>query len=155
MSDVNAGLPATLTFRLGYLGTKVADLYAARIAELGLKQKHVGMLIALSGDGAASQQEMAARMEVAPSLVVALADHLENLGALRRVRDADDRRRQVLTLTDRGRELLTACEDIAHRLDGELAAELGGRDRAALHRALGTVGTTAGLPLFGRPPTNG
>lgn len=154
MSDVNAGLPETLTFRLGYLGTKVADRFAAHVAELELKPKHVGMLIALSGGGAASQQELAVRMEVAPSLVVALADHLEGLDALRRTRDPDDRRRQVLTLTKRGRELLTTCEKIAQRLDGELAGELTGRDRAALHRALGTVATTAGFPLLGRPPEN-
>ncbi|WP_280361205.1 MarR family winged helix-turn-helix transcriptional regulator [Nocardia wallacei] len=152
MTDVNAGLPATLTFRLGYLGTKVADLFAAHVAELDLKPKHVGMLIELSGDGAASQQELAVRMEVAPSLVVALADHLESLDALRRMRDPDDRRRQVLSLTDRGRELLTACAEIAHRLDGELAAELAGRDRTALRRALATIATTAGFPLLGQPP---
>jgi len=35
-------------------------------------------------------------MGVAPSLVVALADHLKELEAVQRVRDPADRRRQIL-----------------------------------------------------------
>lgn len=57
----------------------------------------------LSSGTPASQQELAATMDVAPSLVVSLADQLESLGAIERVRDPDDRRRQKLSLTEVGR----------------------------------------------------
>ncbi|MEG8179313.1 winged helix-turn-helix transcriptional regulator [Nocardia terpenica] len=150
MSPVNAvktGLPATLTFRLGYLGTKIADRFAERIAEHDLKPKHVGLLIVLTRDEAASQQELAAQLAVAPSLVVSLADHLERLGAIGRVRDPQDRRRQMLTLTTAGRELLAACERIARALDDEIAAELGAQDRQHLHRALTAVAKGADLTI--------
>ena len=94
----------------------------------------------------ASQQELAARLGVAPSLVVSLADHLETLGAVRRVRDPGDRRRQVLTLTDHGRDLLEQCAAAARALDEELTAALAPEQRVALHDALGVLAAAYGLP---------
>ncbi|RDI63778.1 MarR family winged helix-turn-helix transcriptional regulator [Nocardia pseudobrasiliensis] len=146
MNEVKTGLPATLAFRLGVLGTRTADRFAERLAAHDLKPKHAGLLAALDHGAAASQQELAGRMEVAPSLVVALADHLERLGAIERVRDIDDRRRQVLKLTAHGRTLLERCEREARAIDAELMAPLSAKDRAALHRALGALAAEAGLP---------
>ncbi|MCX4847570.1 MarR family winged helix-turn-helix transcriptional regulator [Streptomyces sp. NBC_00893] len=77
---------------------------------------------------------------------IALADHLQGMGAVDRVRDPHDRRRQVLGLTDRGRELLGECAAAARALDDELMAGLDGPSGAALHRALGVLGRRAGLP---------
>jgi len=139
-------LPETLTFRLGTLGAAVADRFADRIAAHDLKPRHAGMLTALSMGEAASQQELAGRLGVAPSLMVALADHLAKLGAIERVRDPRDRRRQVLTLTGHGRELLVACADAARSLDEEITAELSADQRTALHAALGVLAGEAGLP---------
>ncbi|KUN05109.1 MarR family transcriptional regulator [Streptomyces yokosukanensis] len=141
----SAGLPDTLVFRLGTLGAVVGDRFAGRIERLDLKPKHVGLLTALGQGSFASQQDLAGRLGVAPSLVVSLADHLESLGALRRVRDPQDRRRQVLTLTDRGHELLAACTAEATTLDGELTAHLDEPERRALHATLGSLATRAGL----------
>ncbi|WP_405132822.1 MarR family winged helix-turn-helix transcriptional regulator [Nocardia sp. NBC_01388] len=148
MNDVkkSSGLPGTVAFRLGTLGSAVTDRFAARIESYDLKPKHAGVLTALSIGQAASQQELAALLGVAPSLVVALADHLERLGAIERVRDPADRRRQVLTLTDHGRELLRKCERAARDLDGELTAGLTAAERAAFQRALGVLAAEAGLP---------
>ncbi|WP_326765959.1 hypothetical protein OG978_16525 [Streptomyces sp. NBC_01591] len=58
----------------------------------------------------------------------------------------DDRRRQVLGLTDRGRELLGGCVAAARALDEELLAGLDGPSGAALHQVLGALGRRAGLP---------
>ncbi|MFI1763060.1 MarR family winged helix-turn-helix transcriptional regulator [Streptomyces sp. NPDC020800] len=142
----SAGLPDTLVFRLGTLGSVIGDRFAQRIERHDLKPKHVGLLTALGQGSFASQQELAGRLGVAPSLVVSLADHLESLGALRRVRDPRDRRRQALTLTDRGLELLAACTAEARALDAELTAHLGEPERQALHAALGSLAAREGLP---------
>lgn len=148
MKDIKgaAGLPATIVFRLGTVGSVAGDRFAELIEAYGLKPKHAGLMAALSQGVAASQQELAARLGVAPSLVVSLADHLEILGAVRRVRDSDDRRRQVLTLTDHGRDLLEDCAAAARTLDEEFTAALTPDQRAALHHALGVLATAAGLP---------
>jgi DNA-binding MarR family transcriptional regulator len=141
-----AALTDTLSFRLGTLGAIVSARFAAAVEAYGVKPKHVGLMAVLSSGTPASQQELAATMNVAPSLVVALADQLESLGAIERVRDPDDRRRQKLSLTGHGQALLADCTQAARALDAELTASLAGVDRAALHRALATLAGEAGLP---------
>ncbi|MFF2045661.1 MarR family winged helix-turn-helix transcriptional regulator [Kitasatospora sp. NPDC058170] len=147
MNNVNPPpLTTSVVFRLGTLGSLVTARFTTALAELGLKPKHVGVLVALDSGAPPSQLELARTMAVAPSLVVALADHLEQVGAVDRVRDPADRRRQVLALTDTGRDLLADCTALAHRLDEELTASLTGPDREALRRTLGVLGVEAGLP---------
>lgn len=147
MSDVK-GTPlfTTAAFRLGTVGAVVADRFAARIADHDVKPKHVGLLAALTAAPATSQLDLARLMGVAPSLVVRLADHLEDLGAVERVRDPGDRRRQALRLTDRGRDLLATCAEISRSLDREVLAGLSAADRAALRSALATVAGNLDLP---------
>ncbi|MEV6969117.1 MarR family winged helix-turn-helix transcriptional regulator [Hamadaea sp. NPDC051192] len=145
MSDI--GMPATVTFRLGTLGALVTDRFTAKIADLDLKPKHVGVLTALAAGPPASQQELAGLTGVAPSLMVTLADHLEAIGAIARTRDAGDRRRMVLTLTARGRKLLTQCAKLAQDLDAELTASLSADQRVQLATALGVLAGENGLPI--------
>ncbi|MEU7060381.1 MarR family transcriptional regulator [Streptomyces sp. NPDC046197] len=153
MSDVNgatvgdaSGLTSTVVFRLGTLGTVVTDRFTQEIEGLGLKPKHVGLMAALSLAAVASQQELATRMGVAPSLMVSLADYLEGLGAVQRVRDPQDRRRQVLTLTEEGQGLLDRCTSLARTLDKEFVAGLTEEQRMALGEALRVMANRVGLP---------
>ncbi|GII28478.1 MarR family winged helix-turn-helix transcriptional regulator [Planotetraspora mira] len=148
MDDVKraTGLPATVVFRLGTLGSLAGERFAEKIEAYDLKLKHAGMMTALSLGPAISQQDLAAKMGVAPSLVVSLADHLEALGAIQRVRDPQDRRRQVLTLTEHGRELLGKCAAAARALDEEFTAALTPDQISALQQALGILTAQAGLP---------
>ncbi|MEU1230763.1 MarR family winged helix-turn-helix transcriptional regulator [Streptomyces sp. NPDC005828] len=142
MSDVKgaAALRATLVFNLGTLGALASDRFAARVETVGLKPKHAGLLAALDAGSGASQQELAARLGVAPSLIVVLADQLQALGAVERVRDPQDRRRQVLTLTAEGHRLLARCAEAAEEADAELTAGLGDAQRTALADALRALG---------------
>ncbi|MFB7476223.1 MarR family winged helix-turn-helix transcriptional regulator [Kitasatospora sp. NPDC056184] len=145
--DVNRlPLTSSLVFRLGTLGSLATARFSAAIESRGLKPKHVGLLAALSGGAASSQLELSRVMGVAPSLVVSLADQLEGMGALRRVRDPADRRRQTLVLTDSGHALLAECTALAQGLDAELAAALTPEEGEALRRALGVLAREAGLP---------
>ncbi|MFF0292120.1 MarR family winged helix-turn-helix transcriptional regulator [Kitasatospora sp. NPDC004615] len=142
MSDVKgaAALRATVVFNLGTLGALASDRFAGRVEELGIKPKHAGLLAALDAGSAASQQELATRLGVAPSLIVALADQLQELGAVERVRDPEDRRRQVLTLTAEGRQLLARCAEAAEAVDADLTGGLTAAQRTALARHLRTLG---------------
>jgi DNA-binding MarR family transcriptional regulator len=153
VKDVKAAgaLTDTVTFHLGTLGTIITDRFAERIGEFGLKPKHVGLLVTLDAGGPASQQHLARALRVVPSLVVALADHLEELGAVRRQRDPEDRRRQNLVLTAKGRTLLRRCTAIAAAMDAELTADLDPPAREALRRALMAVSAGHGFPA----PTTG
>lgn len=139
-------LTATATFRLGVLGSVATARFTDRVAALDLKPKHVGLLTALAQGADLSQQELASQLGVAPSLVVALADHLEGLGAVSRQRDRADRRRQVLTLTDHGRALLAECAATATELDADLLADLTPAQRAALADTLAALARALNLP---------
>lgn len=140
MNDIAGGsLSGSFSYRLGMLGGLALERFAEEVAEWRLKPRHVALLLLLSAGEAPSQHEVAARMRVAPSLVVSLADHLEGMGAVRRGRDRVDRRRQVLSLTPYGRELLTHCGGAAETVDAELMGALPTAQRKALDRALRTL----------------
>ncbi|MGV9347553.1 MarR family winged helix-turn-helix transcriptional regulator [Streptomyces spiralis] len=117
----------------GVVGGRVAE----RIERHGLKPEHVGLLTALAQGTFASQQDLAGRLGVAPAGWSRSPTISSSLRAVRRVRDPHDRRRQVLTLTDRGRELLSACACEVRALDEELTADVDGSQREVLHTALG------------------
>ncbi|MFE0464295.1 MarR family winged helix-turn-helix transcriptional regulator [Kitasatospora sp. NPDC058965] len=139
-------LPSSTSFRLGTLGALVTARFTDRIEAFGLKPKDVGLLTLLRAGGPLSQLEAARAMGVAPSLVVTVADRLEALGAVRRLRDPGDRRRQQLTLTDQGGALLDRCAATAHDLDAEFTAGLSEPERTALNTALGRLAADHGLP---------
>ncbi|MFC9325148.1 MarR family winged helix-turn-helix transcriptional regulator [Kitasatospora sp. NPDC057015] len=136
----------SVVFRLGVLGATATELFAAAVEPYGLKPKQVGLMIVLSAGLAASQLDVARVMGVAPSLVVGFADHLEGLGAIRRTRDPADRRRQLLTLTDRGRELLDTCSALARSLDAEFTDGLTPQEHAVLAGLMGRLAVGRGLP---------
>ncbi len=136
----------TLTFRLGALGATQEARFAERLAGHGVRPKHVALLSALRLGDAESQLELATTLRIAPSLVVLLADQLAALGAIERVRDPADRRRQRLHLTAEGERLLAEGTAIAVELDEERTAPLSPADRSALVRILAKLASAEGLP---------
>ncbi|MEV4346898.1 MarR family transcriptional regulator [Actinoplanes sp. NPDC049596] len=144
-----SGRPRTpvgsVSFRLGVLGVAQEAQFAAGLTELELKPKHVAVLSVLRLQGAESQLELAQVMRVAPSLVVLLVDQLEARGAVSRVRDPADRRKQQVHLTEEGARLLEAATEVTARLDEELVGSLNAADRAALTRVLDRLAAGGGL----------
>src|SRR5262245_44356336 len=95
---------------LAFLLTKSAKV--ARVAlenELGALDLSVRqyLLLAVAAAGAdLSQQDLAKKLDLDPTIVVKLIDSLESRGLLERARATDDRRRHQLTLTVKGKKLL-------------------------------------------------
>ena len=123
-------------FRLGVTGSQITQTFSRRVERLGLTHKQVGLLAAVDAGLASSQRDIAARLNVAPSLVVSLVDQLADLGAIDRERSAADRRVQVITLTPKGRELLAESAAAVEELDAELRARLSPAGRQALATVL-------------------
>lgn len=137
---------SSVAFRLHISGAVAEGQLSARFAELGLKPKHVALLSALQLGAPGSQSDLADILKIAPSLVVVLADHLEELGAVTRERDTVDRRRQQLVLTAEGRQLLDASARICEQIDSDLLHGLSQAERATVASFLARFASAAGIP---------
>jgi DNA-binding MarR family transcriptional regulator len=136
----------TLVFLLGKLGQMATDGFAGRLQPLGLRPRHCGVLELLR-TGAMAQLELSHALGVAPSVVVDMVDELEALGAVARARDPSDRRRQLVELTAKGRQLDKRAARLAHQVDADLLAALDASQTAALREALVRVAGARGLPI--------
>jgi len=123
-------------FQLGITGAQITRSFSLLIQHTGLTHKQVGLLAVVDTAQASSQREIAARLGVAPSLVVSLVDQLASIGAVRRTRSRTDRRVQVIEITDDGRQLLRLATDAAKKLDTDLRKHLSPADLQALDRLL-------------------
>jgi DNA-binding MarR family transcriptional regulator len=129
-----------MSARLGYLfkhaGRLMSELNDAALAPLGIDARELGVLIVIDGFEPASQQQVAERIGVDRTTMVVMLDTLEVKGLLSRHPDADDRRRNVVVLTQSGQEVLrrgTAASDAA---EAELLTPLSGDDGERLRDLL-------------------
>jgi DNA-binding MarR family transcriptional regulator len=96
--------------RLGYLlkhaQLRMAELTAAALAPFVINGRELAVLLVLSDGQPASQQQAAQRLAIDRTTMVAMLDTLEGKGLVSRHPDADDRRRNVVELTDAGQDIL-------------------------------------------------
>ena len=98
----------------------------------------VAQYLALQGvaGGDVVGSELARRAAVSAAAVSQLVAGLEAAGLVERRRLADDRRRQPLALTSRGREALASAQDLLHERLADLLADLPAPETDALARLL-------------------
>lgn len=87
--------------------------------EAGLTPNQHQLLLAVRGHpgpGAPSATDLAERLQLRNHSVVELLDRAEAAGLVRRDKDPDDRRRQLVTLTDDGQALLGGLSSV-HRAE--------------------------------------
>ncbi|MCE6995893.1 MarR family transcriptional regulator [Saccharothrix sp. S26] len=130
-------LSGNLVYLLKHAHLRMAELLNEALAPHGVEGRELGVMLALAGRAPMSQQQAAQRLGIDRTTMVALLDALEGKGLVSRHPDAEDRRRNVVELTEAGRETLrlaVAASDEAERafltpLTPEAAREL----REALH----------------------
>ncbi len=134
-------MTGTVSYLLGKLGRHATGRFAARLAPLGLRPRHCGVLELLA-PGPRAQLDLADALGVTPAVVVDMLDELERLGAVRRVRDTADRRRHLIELTREGGRLRAQAISLARETDAELLATLDPAVATALRHALQGLATT-------------
>jgi DNA-binding MarR family transcriptional regulator len=127
---------ATLLARVG--GTQ-AVAFAALLAPLDLRPKQFGLMNVVALADGPSQGEIGAAMGIDPSGLIATIDDLEERGWLERCRDPDDRRRNVVVLTEAGATKLSEGRAAAYRRALELTAPLTAKERRALRDLLAKI----------------
>jgi MarR family transcriptional regulator, lower aerobic nicotinate degradation pathway regulator len=137
MPDPEGTLPSALRNRTSYALTKLAMLARQRCAEqvttVGLNQHQHAILCCLAEFGPACQKDIAVRLGIDGGDIVAFVDGLQDKSLISRERDERDRRRQILTITASGRQVL---QEIERRLDAAepgALAPLAAAERVALH----------------------
>lgn len=101
-----AGLRTRTTFVVFRLSVLLRQECTEKLATVGLSMHQHMVLVTLAEFGAAVQKEVAARLSMDTGDLVRFADVLQDAGYVRRDRDIDDRRRQILTITPLGRQAL-------------------------------------------------
>ena len=137
-----APLPA-LADRLGYLlkhaQLRLAELGQAALAPFGISGRELAVLVAIDDRAPASQQEVARRMAVDRTTMVALIDDLEGKGLVQRQQDPDDRRKNVVVLTDTGRTTLSQATAATREAERRLLVSLSDDESAMLKKALQAI----------------
>ena len=156
-SPIPSGAPvhARAAYLLARVGRTQATRFSERMRALGLRPKHFAVLNAIELADGASQQQIGGQMGLDPSGLVGAIDELEAMGLVERRRDAADRRRYELSLTEEG----TATLGRARRLVSDSARELLGPLSEAevdtlvelLERVAGEIGPGPPEPRSGSP----
>lgn len=135
-----------LTGRLGYLLkhalSRLSELNAEALTPHGITGRELAVLLVLAGREPASQQEAAGRLGIDRTTMVAFLDALERKGLVARRPDANDRRRNVVALTESGTDTLRlavkASDDAQRRFLAPLTRTAGEQLKRSLYKLIAT-----------------
>jgi DNA-binding MarR family transcriptional regulator len=111
-------------------------LVSEELAREGARRQHFTVLTSLSEQGAASQATLGRRLWIDRSDLHALLNELEHGGLVARVRDEQDRRRNVVMLTPAGKTALKRLDKRVDAAQSALLEPLSTSDRRELRRLL-------------------
>jgi DNA-binding MarR family transcriptional regulator len=107
-------------------------VYNGRFRATGLHQSQVAALIHLDRVEALSQTELAERLGMQKAATGTLIDGLEGKGLAERTRGRDDRRLQLVSITDAGRRIVAEVDEMAEELGLALRQGVSREERAQL-----------------------
>jgi MarR family transcriptional regulator, lower aerobic nicotinate degradation pathway regulator len=135
-------LPSRL---LGQASLQADRLVADALAEAGVRRHHYAVLASLADLGPASQAELGRRLWIDRSDMHAVLADLERAGLVARERDANDRRRNVVTVTPAAAPALERLDARVAEAQAALLSPLDAAERAQLLDLLARlVGDAAG-----------
>ncbi len=134
-----------LAFLLAQLGAHAASQFAERLAVLELTPADAGILRLLRAEPGLSQQELAAKLQIHPSRLVAILDSLEKRGFVERRANPHDRRLYSVHLTKNGGEVLEKIGKVAREHQDALLSALSQEERDALAALLLKIADRLGL----------
>jgi DNA-binding MarR family transcriptional regulator len=129
--------------RLAYLFKHAArlmsELHVEALAPFDIDARDLGVLLAIDSIEPASQQQIAQRLGVDRTTMVAMIDALEAKGIIARRPDTEDRRRNVVELTPTGQDILHQAIAASDAAEAELLAPLGPEESEQLRDLLARV----------------
>jgi len=130
----------SLTSRLGYLlkhaQQRLALMNSAALKPHGIDGRELAILLVLADHEQESQQQAAGRLGIDRTTMVAFLDTLERKGLVTRRAHADDRRKNIVELTEIGREVLRNATEAADAAERDFLTPLSPRQGEQLKAAL-------------------
>jgi MarR family transcriptional regulator, lower aerobic nicotinate degradation pathway regulator len=111
-------------FLLKRLGMKAKEESYEAYSAAGVHPYHYAILATIAEGERETQGAIADALDYDRGQLVGLLDELEEAGLVERRRDPDDRRRQVVVMTQDGKKMLAKMRTLARKLDGEFLAPL-------------------------------
>ena len=119
----------SLSFLVSQVGARSAQLFAQRLAPLGVSPRAFGVLSNLDSTGGQTQQQLADTLGIHRNNMVGLIDELEAAGWVRRHRSQRDRRAFDVRLTRAGTALVARINNLIPVLDAEVGQGLTGGEQ--------------------------
>jgi DNA-binding MarR family transcriptional regulator len=129
-------LPSWLS---GQVARKAERLVSEALAQEGARRQHFTVLTSLAEQGEASQATLGRRLSIDRSDLHAILNELERDGLVKRIRDEQDRRRNVVALTPRGTAALRRLDRRIDAAQNALLEPLSASDRRELRRLLEAI----------------
>jgi DNA-binding MarR family transcriptional regulator len=120
-------------FVLSTVAVKVTELLETALEPLDLRIRHYRLLLLLAVEGTRAQSSIGPALSVDRTTVVALVDHLEKLGAVKRVR-CEDRRAYFVELTAAGKRLARQAIARVRAVETQIFAPLTPDEQQTLRR---------------------
>ena len=136
---------SSAAFLLAQLGAYASGQFAKRLEPLGFTPAHAGIFRIIAAIPGLSQQELAAKLGMYASRLVAIIDDLEKRGLIERQASNTDRRLYALHLTKSGREQFSAIGAIAREHGRDLLDGLSDEERSTLTALLERLAKKHGL----------
>src|SRR3989454_9672693 len=129
-------LVASATFLLKRLGYAAKERSMKAYEGTGLHPYHQAILLVLDEGSAETQGAIADALGYDRGQLVGLLDELEEQGLVERRRDANDRRRHLVSLTPEGKRTLRRLRALSRQTEDEFLEPLSNDERATLHALL-------------------
>jgi len=110
----------------------IRRVYDLALGDLGLTLPEASLLAFIAETEPQTQTQLANRLGNRKAALGARIDHLEQMDAIQRRPHRTDRRVWLVHLTDHGRELVDAVNDIDRQLRGQLRKGIGRAEREQL-----------------------
>ncbi|MEV0971450.1 MarR family winged helix-turn-helix transcriptional regulator [Microtetraspora glauca] len=121
--------------RMQFLVKHVSQAKDAALAAVGLQDFEFETLHRLSSRGEGGRMtpsELAAELKLSPAGMTGRLDTLEKAGLVRRARDAEDRRRVDVELTEQGRASWLKAMGLRGEVEADMVGVLGQEDQETL-----------------------
>jgi DNA-binding MarR family transcriptional regulator len=139
----------SLSFLVSQVGARSAQIFAERLAPLGVSPRAFGVLSNLDSVGGQTQQQLADALGIHRNNMVGLIDDMEAAGWVRRHRSQRDRRAFDVRLTRAGSALVSRVNELIPVLDGEIGQGMTQSERntmvALLQRMASTLELSPGI----------